>query len=71
MSLNLRRLFVVLSFLTPNVFGVSITDPVVDLGYAKYSGTFNAATTTTQFLGIRYAAPPTGWSTLALTFSVL
>ncbi|KAF4614285.1 hypothetical protein D9613_007996 [Agrocybe pediades] len=38
--------------------------PVVDLGYAKYQGVLvqdvltNA--TNTQFLGIRYAAPPTG-----------
>ncbi len=35
--------------------------PVVDLGYAKYRGTFNSAgSNNTQFLGIRYAAPPTG-----------
>ncbi|GLB44902.1 putative type-B carboxylesterase lipase family protein [Lyophyllum shimeji] len=34
--------------------------PVVDLGYAKYSGTFNETTQTTQFLGMRFAAPPAG-----------
>ncbi|GLB44901.1 putative type-B carboxylesterase lipase family protein [Lyophyllum shimeji] len=34
--------------------------PVVDLGYAQYSGTFNETTKTTEFLGIRFAAPPTG-----------
>ncbi|KAF8071639.1 Alpha/Beta hydrolase protein [Lyophyllum atratum] len=39
---------------------LAVTVPVVDLGYAKYSGTFNETTKTTQFLGIRFAAPPTG-----------
>lgn len=34
--------------------------PVVDLGYAQYQGAFNASSNTTQFLGIRFAAPPTG-----------
>ncbi|SJL12160.1 uncharacterized protein ARMOST_15581 [Armillaria ostoyae] len=35
--------------------------PVVDLGYAKYRGTFDTAgSNNTQFLGIRFAAPPTG-----------
>ncbi|KAK0463610.1 Alpha/Beta hydrolase protein [Desarmillaria tabescens] len=35
--------------------------PVIDLGYAKYRGTFNpAGSNNTQFLGIRFAAPPTG-----------
>ncbi|KAF8058209.1 Alpha/Beta hydrolase protein, partial [Lyophyllum atratum] len=32
----------------------------VDLGYAQYSGIFNSTTETTQFLGIRFAASPTG-----------
>ncbi|KAK0496860.1 Alpha/Beta hydrolase protein [Armillaria luteobubalina] len=37
------------------------TTPVIDLGYAKYQGTFDpAGSNNTQFLGIRYAAPPTG-----------
>ena len=38
------------------------TDPptIVDLGYAQYQGTFNATQNTTNFLGIRYAAPPVG-----------
>lgn len=50
------------SFFPPNVLGISTgsTPPIVDLGYAKYAGTFNATTDITQFLGIRYAAPPTG-----------
>lgn len=62
MTLSFKGLFIALSFLAQNAFGVSITttSPVVDLGYAKYSGTFNATTGTTHFLGIRYAAPPTG-----------
>ncbi|KAK0211801.1 Alpha/Beta hydrolase protein [Armillaria fumosa] len=35
--------------------------PVIDLGYAKYRGTFDpAGSNNTQFLGIRYAASPTG-----------
>lgn len=41
----------------------SASPPIVDLGYAKYQGTFiqdkiNNATRT-QFLGVRFAAPPT------------
>ena len=38
------------------------TDPptIVDLGYAQYQGTFNSTSNTTNFLGIRYAAPPVG-----------
>ena len=39
---------------------------VVDLGYAKYQGTFvqdkETGSTNTQFLGIRFAAPPIGIS---------
>ncbi|KAK0463614.1 Alpha/Beta hydrolase protein [Desarmillaria tabescens] len=35
--------------------------PVVDLGYARYRGTLDpAGSNDTQFLGIRFAAPPTG-----------
>ncbi|RXW25552.1 hypothetical protein EST38_g373 [Candolleomyces aberdarensis] len=34
--------------------------PTVDLGYARYQGVSNAATGNTEFLGVRYAAPPTG-----------
>ncbi|KAF4613473.1 hypothetical protein D9613_008007 [Agrocybe pediades] len=45
------------------------TTPVVDLGYAKYQGTIVkdsvTGSTNSQFLGIRFAAPPTG----ALRFS--
>lgn len=34
--------------------------PVVDLGFAQYQGFFDATSNTTQFLGLRYADPPTG-----------
>ncbi|KAJ6537723.1 Alpha/Beta hydrolase protein [Mycena capillaripes] len=34
--------------------------PIVDLGYAQYQGTVNTTTNITTFLGIRYAAAPTG-----------
>jgi len=34
--------------------------PIVDLGYAQYQGTVNAATNITNFLGLRYAAAPIG-----------
>ncbi|KAE9392202.1 alpha/beta-hydrolase [Gymnopus androsaceus JB14] len=34
--------------------------PVVDLGYAKYQGTIDPLTQNWNFLGIRYAAEPTG-----------
>lgn len=36
------------------------TAPIVDLGYAQYQGTVDPSTSTTSFLGIRYAAPPLG-----------
>ncbi|KAK0239584.1 Alpha/Beta hydrolase protein [Armillaria nabsnona] len=40
--------------------GAELT-PVIDLGYARYRGTFDpAGSNNTQFLGIRFAAPPTG-----------
>ncbi|KAJ3568624.1 hypothetical protein NP233_g5591 [Leucocoprinus birnbaumii] len=34
--------------------------PVVDLGYAKYQGTVNPDTGIIDYLGVRYAAAPTG-----------
>ncbi|KAJ3905867.1 Alpha/Beta hydrolase protein [Lentinula edodes] len=34
--------------------------PVIDLGYAKYQGVFDSTNNVTNYLGIRYAAPPTG-----------
>lgn len=35
-------------------------EPIVNLGYASYRGSTDAVSNITQFLGIRYAAPPTG-----------
>lgn len=43
------------------------TKPIVDLGYAIYQGSFNQTSNTTDFLGVRFAAPPVGtsyWGTL-------
>lgn len=34
--------------------------PSVDVGYARYLGSFNSSTNITHFLGVRYAASPTG-----------
>ncbi|KAJ4480046.1 Alpha/Beta hydrolase protein [Lentinula aciculospora] len=34
--------------------------PVIDIGYAKYQGVFDSANNGTNYLGIRYAEPPTG-----------
>ena len=43
-----------------DVFASIAPGPIVDLGYARYTGSFNATTNTTNYLGIRYAAPPIG-----------
>lgn len=42
------------------------TAPIVDLGYAKYQGAVNTTTNISYYLGIRYAAPPTGEPTIIL-----
>ncbi|KAJ7446375.1 Alpha/Beta hydrolase protein [Mycena latifolia] len=34
--------------------------PIIDLGYSRYQGTVDTSTNITTFLGIRYAAAPTG-----------
>jgi hypothetical protein len=34
--------------------------PIIDLGYAKYQGVFDSLNNVTNYLGMRYAAPPTG-----------
>ncbi|KAK7050015.1 hypothetical protein VNI00_005446 [Paramarasmius palmivorus] len=34
--------------------------PIIDLGYARYQGVFNPTTNVTDFIGVRFAAPPTG-----------
>ncbi|KAJ7704489.1 Alpha/Beta hydrolase protein [Mycena rosella] len=42
------------------VHSAHASTPIVDLGYAQYQGVFDAALNITSFLGIRYAAAPTG-----------
>lgn len=39
----------------PNAAG-----PIVDLGYARYQGYTDYSMNISSFIGIRYAAPPTG-----------
>ncbi|KAH0833387.1 Alpha/Beta hydrolase protein [Lanmaoa asiatica] len=39
---------------------VNMTAPIVNLGYAQYQGYFDAQNNITNFLSIRYAAPPLG-----------
>ncbi|KAJ3754097.1 alpha/beta-hydrolase [Lentinula raphanica] len=34
--------------------------PVIDLGYARYQGAFDSTNNLTNYLGMRYAAPPLG-----------
>ena len=51
-------LFEYLSQLAFAVF--ALARPTVDLGYATYEGVYDGASNTTSFLGVRYAAPPTG-----------
>lgn len=48
--------------LLPPVYAQLASSPIVNLGYATYQGTFNSTSNTTDFLGIRYAAPPIGES---------
>ncbi|TFK27827.1 alpha/beta-hydrolase [Coprinopsis marcescibilis] len=47
-------------FLLAELASTQTLAPTVDLGYAQYQGFVNAETLNTEFLGIRYAAPPTG-----------
>ncbi|KAK0496862.1 Alpha/Beta hydrolase protein [Armillaria luteobubalina] len=58
-------LFSAILILLASVFELSWAGltPVIDLGYARYRGTLDpAGSNNTQFLGIRFAAPPTGSS---------
>lgn len=48
--------------LLPPGYAQLASSPIVNLGYATYQGTFNSTSNTTDFLGIRYAAPPIGES---------
>ncbi|KAF7972538.1 hypothetical protein HWV62_17734 [Athelia sp. TMB] len=45
------------AFADPNVLSLA---PLVDLGYARYRGSTDPHSNITTFLGIRFAAPPTG-----------
>ena len=45
---------------TATATNVNVTAPIVDLGYTQYQGYFDAQTNITNFLSIRYAAPPLG-----------
>ncbi|KAJ7664863.1 Alpha/Beta hydrolase protein [Mycena rosella] len=58
----LKSLAAGLIFLTSVGTVYSAHAPVVYLDYAQYQGVFDADLNITSFLGIRYAAPPTGKS---------
>ena len=49
-----------LSNLLLTLTAASAAHPTVDLGYAAYEGAYDRASNSTSFLGVRYAAPPTG-----------
>ncbi|KAI5890824.1 alpha/beta-hydrolase [Schizophyllum commune H4-8] len=49
-----------LPFFQPIFNATSIPGPIIDLGYATYEGAFDPVSNVTRFLGVRYAAPPTG-----------
>ncbi|KAJ7461506.1 Alpha/Beta hydrolase protein [Mycena latifolia] len=57
---SLKLLQGTLIFLASVRAAYSTNIPVVDLGYAQYQGVFDADLNITSFLGIQYAAPPTG-----------
>ncbi|KXN88645.1 hypothetical protein AN958_06910 [Leucoagaricus sp. SymC.cos] len=58
------QLLVLLLLVTPSVVFAqtnnSAATHVVDIGYAKYEGILNNQTGNLEFLGMRYAASPTG-----------
>lgn len=39
---------------------LAVSPQLANLGYAVYEGTFNSTSNVTEFLGIRFAAPPVG-----------
>jgi cholinesterase len=49
-----------LSITTGTKAAASGPTTVVDLGYAQYEGSLNNETGDIEFLGVRYAASPTG-----------
>jgi len=56
---EMRRLFLS-SLLATVAICAARQNALVDLGYARYQGSINNQTGNIEFLGIRYAAPPTG-----------
>jgi hypothetical protein len=55
---SLARIYVAAAALV--AVGAQTPGPIIDLGYAQYQGAVNAATSITNFMGIRYAAAPIG-----------
>lgn len=61
MYTSLSKLLVLLLFSAFSLAsGVDTAQPVVNLGYASYAGALNPMSQNTQFLGLRFAAPPIG-----------
>ncbi|KAL1742074.1 Alpha/Beta hydrolase protein [Schizophyllum fasciatum] len=64
MFIQLNHPFVILLTISFSLLILKIpratAGPTVELGYATYEGTFDDMSSITQFLGMRYAAPPTG-----------
>ncbi|KAK6992455.1 carboxylic ester hydrolase [Favolaschia claudopus] len=52
--------FLLLSSIHPVNAATTPTNPVVDLGYARYQGVLDTKLSIAAFRGIRYGAPPTG-----------
>lgn len=63
-ALSLVKSLAVAVLCVPAAFGAPAATPTVNLGYATYQGILvqDPVTnqTNTNFLGVRYAAPPTG-----------
>ena len=66
--LAVSQALLALEALSPLVTAASA--PIVDLGYAQYQGSVDIATNITNFLGIRYAAPPVGGSSLWVVYNL-
>ena len=60
--LGLLVLTVSLGFGRVHAYTQNVSAPIVDIGYAMYQGIYNASSNTTDFLGVRFAAPPVGES---------
>ncbi|KAG1731963.1 Alpha/Beta hydrolase protein [Suillus paluster] len=60
MSIRANILAISQALLALEALATTASAPLIDLGYAQYQGSVDAATNTISFLGIRYAAPPLG-----------